>query len=61
VRMGIHRGPVEFHDGDFRGLTMHHAARVMSAAHGMQILCSLAVQECLMPTASTHETSGFTG
>jgi len=47
VRMGIHRGPVEFHDGDFRGLTMHHAARVMSAAHGMQILCSLAVQELL--------------
>ena len=47
VRMGIHRGPVEFHEGDFRGLTMHHAARVMSAAHGMQILCSPAVEELL--------------
>ncbi len=43
VRMGLHRGPAEFSEGDYRGLTMHHAARVMSAAHGRQILCSAAV------------------
>jgi predicted ATPase/class 3 adenylate cyclase len=47
VRMGIHRGPAEFRDGEYRGLTMHYAARVMSAAHGTQILCSSGVVELL--------------
>ncbi len=49
VRMGLHLGPVET-DGDrFQGLTMHHAARVMGAANGGQILCSPAVREQLSP------------
>jgi predicted ATPase/class 3 adenylate cyclase len=49
VRMGLHRGPAEFIEDDYRGLTMHHAARVMSAAHGGQILCSPAVAALLPP------------
>ena len=47
VRMGLHYGEADFADGDYHGLTMHHAARVMSAARGGQILCSASVAERL--------------
>lgn len=47
VRMGLHYGEVDSADGDYHGLTMHHAARVMSAARGGQILCSASVAERL--------------
>lgn len=40
VRMGLHRGEAVQGKGDFHGLTMHVAARVLDAAHGRQILCS---------------------
>lgn len=45
VRIGLHRGEAERAAGDFHGLTMHHATRVMDAAHGAQILCSAAVRD----------------
>src|SRR5678816_4416610 len=45
VRIGLHRGEVERMGDGFQGLTMHHAARVVDAAHGAQILCSTAVRD----------------
>jgi predicted ATPase/class 3 adenylate cyclase len=40
VRMGLHSGPVRTVGGELVGLAVHVAARVMSAAHGRQILLS---------------------
>ncbi len=47
VRMGIHTGPAELqNDGEYQGyLTLSHVQRLMSAAHGGQVLISLATQE----------------
>ncbi len=43
VRMGLHAGIDQYRDGDFFGPAVNRAARVMSAAHGGQILLSHAV------------------
>ena len=40
VRMGVHAGESEARDGDFYGTTLNRAARIMSAAHGGQVLLS---------------------
>lgn len=40
VRMGVHAGAVERAGRDYRGLALHHAARLMAAGHGGQILLS---------------------
>jgi len=40
VRMGLHTGEPRSVDGDYVGLDVHHAARVMAAAHGGQVLVS---------------------
>ena len=40
VRMGLHSGLAAPHAGEFRALAVHQAARVMSAAHGSQVLLS---------------------
>jgi predicted ATPase/class 3 adenylate cyclase len=45
VRMGIHSGPAELRDGDYYGTTLNRAARLMSTAHGGQIVVSLATKE----------------
>ncbi|MEX0663732.1 MAG: adenylate/guanylate cyclase domain-containing protein [Acidimicrobiia bacterium] len=45
VRMGIHTGPAEPRDGDYYGSAVNRAARLMSAAHGGQIVVSLATEE----------------
>jgi len=45
VRCGLHRGVVEHRDGDYFGSTVNRAARIMSAAHGGQILLSRAVAQ----------------
>ena len=47
VRMGIHTGQVEAQEnGEYNGyLTLSHIQRLMSAAHGGQVLISLATQE----------------
>jgi len=47
VRAGLHRGAPERRDNDFYGLAVNRAARIMSAAHGGQILLSQAVAEQL--------------
>ena len=40
VRMGLHTGEVELRAGDYFGLAVNRAARVMGIGHGGQILCS---------------------
>ena len=47
VRMGIHTGPAEAKEnGEYQGyLTLSHIQRLMSAAHGGQVLLSFAAQE----------------
>jgi predicted ATPase/class 3 adenylate cyclase len=45
VRMGIHTGAAELRDGDYFGPSVNRAARLMSAAHGGQIVVSLVTEE----------------
>jgi predicted ATPase/class 3 adenylate cyclase len=45
VRMGLHTGAAEVRDGDYYGTAVNRAARVMSTAHGGQVLASLASAE----------------
>lgn len=40
VRMGLHTGTPRLVDGRYVGLDVHHAARVMAAGHGGQVLLS---------------------
>jgi len=40
VRMGVHTGEAELRDGDYYGQALNRAARIMSVAHGGQILVS---------------------
>ena len=43
LRCGLHAGVHEMRDGDFYGSAVNRAARIMSAAHGGQVLLSGAV------------------
>jgi predicted ATPase/class 3 adenylate cyclase/DNA-binding winged helix-turn-helix (wHTH) protein len=45
VRMGIHTGTPEVRDGDYVGMDVHRAARVMAAAHGGQVLITRATKD----------------
>jgi predicted ATPase/class 3 adenylate cyclase/Tfp pilus assembly protein PilF len=47
VRMGLHTGIAEVRDGDYFGAALNRAARIMSLAHGEQVLLSAAVAEML--------------
>jgi predicted ATPase/class 3 adenylate cyclase len=47
VRYGLHRGTAEQRDNDYFGNTINRTARVMSAAHGGQVLVSQAVVDAL--------------
>src|SRR5690242_15702869 len=40
VRMGVHTGETEMRAGDYYGQAVNRAARIMSIAHGGQILLS---------------------
>ena len=44
VRMGLHAGRPRIVDGGYVGIDVHHAARVMAAGHGGQVLLSNAVR-----------------
>jgi len=43
VRCGLHAGMVERRDNDYFGSSVNRAARIMSAAHGGQVLISQAM------------------
>src|ERR687890_668135 len=45
VRMALHAGEVEERDGDYLGPPLNRVARLLSAAHGGQVLLSLATRE----------------
>jgi predicted ATPase/class 3 adenylate cyclase/two-component SAPR family response regulator len=45
VRMALHTGAVEARDGDYLGAPLNRVARLLAAAHGGQILVSLAAAE----------------
>lgn len=45
VRVGMHTGVAELRDGDYFGAVLNRAARIMSTAHGGQILLSVATAE----------------
>ena len=45
VRMGLHTGVAELRDGDYFGASLNRAARIMSVAHGEQVLLSAATAE----------------
>jgi predicted ATPase/class 3 adenylate cyclase len=47
VRMGIHSGAAEIRDGDYYGTALNRAARLMSVAHGGQIVVSLTTRDLL--------------
>ena len=45
VRMGLHTGVAHERDGDYFGSAVNRAARLMSVAHGGQIVVSLATEQ----------------
>ena len=47
VRMGLHTGTPQVVDRRYVGLDVHHAARVMAAGHGGQVLLTAATRERL--------------
>jgi predicted ATPase/class 3 adenylate cyclase len=49
LRCGLHAGPGQARDNDWFGPEVNRAARIMSAAHGGQMLVSQAVAELLQP------------
>jgi len=59
VRCGLHSGVVERRDNDYFGSPVNRAARIMSAAHGGQVLLSQAVvdrvREILPTSVSLHD------
>ena len=47
VRMGLHTGEADERDGDYFGPPLNRAARLMTAAHGGQILVSATTADML--------------
>jgi predicted ATPase/class 3 adenylate cyclase len=47
VRMSMHTGAAEHRDGDYFGQALNRVARILAAAHGGQVLLSVATQELL--------------
>jgi hypothetical protein len=45
VRMGLHCGSATVSGGEYVGLAVHEVARICTAAHGGQVLCSSAVAD----------------
>ena len=45
VRIGIHTGSAESRDGDFFGPVLNRVSRLLAAAHGGQVLLTLATEE----------------
>jgi class 3 adenylate cyclase len=61
VRMALHTGAAEERDGDYFGLPVNRVARLLSAAHGGQVLLSLPTQELVrdqLPAGASLEDLG---
>ena len=61
VRMGLHAGEAATREGDYFGPTLNRAARIMSAAHGGQVLLSAAAAALVidqLPDGATLEDLG---
>jgi class 3 adenylate cyclase len=59
VRMVLHTGAAEERDGDYFGPPVNRVARLLSAAHGGQVLLSLPTQELVrdqLPTQTSLRT-----
>ena len=52
VRMGVHTGPVEVRGAHYFGAPLYRCARIMSAAHGGQVILSNAAAELVGDTDS---------
>jgi class 3 adenylate cyclase len=67
IRVGVHTGEVEFVGQDARGVAVHTAARVMSAASPGEVLVSSTTADLLegsgldIAEAGTHELKGLSG
>src|SRR5205823_11155502 len=48
--IGLHTGEPRLVDGDYVGLDVHHAARVMAAGHGGQVLLTQPTRDLLDET-----------
>ncbi len=55
VRMGIHTGAPRTQDGEFYGMDVHRAARVMAVAHGGQVLLTKEAREALGAGIQTRD------
>jgi predicted ATPase/class 3 adenylate cyclase len=55
VRMGLHTGEPRLIDGSYVGLDVHHAARVMAAGHGGQVLLSQTTRDLLAQDITLHD------
>ena len=53
--MGLHTGEPRPVDGGYVGLDVHHAARVMAAGHGGQVLVSQATRSLLGPSVELRD------
>jgi len=58
IRAGVHTGEVEFIGDDVRGLTVHEAARVASAASSGEVLVSATTKLLLAGSGLTFESAG---
>src|SRR3712207_5734721 len=61
VRMALHMGVAEERDGDYFGPPLNRVARLLSAAHGSQVLLSLPAQELVrdqLPAQTTIRNLG---
>ncbi|MDF2702547.1 MAG: adenylate/guanylate cyclase protein [Rubrobacteraceae bacterium] len=61
VRMALHTGAAEERDGDYFGPPVNRVARLLSAAHGGQVLLSLPTQELVrdqLPAGASLEDLG---
>jgi predicted ATPase/class 3 adenylate cyclase len=54
VRMGLHTGEVEERGGDYFGLAVNRAARLMAVAHGGQVVCSQATAVLAGPAVNVR-------
>jgi class 3 adenylate cyclase/mannose-6-phosphate isomerase-like protein (cupin superfamily) len=67
IRAGVHSGEVEATADDVRGIAVHTAARIMSAAQPGEVLVSATVMDLVEGTglefedAGAHELKGLTG